>query len=136
LASGLWPNIGDCHTIVAIALPEEGTPAMLLAVENSQRISGTDRLARATFSLDDSMLRAGVSLWSIFERDFCAVSTQRDGRCRNDVRIRRRHRTLGCARRPAGEDATKTLRIPQSLWPRFSFLARLSRDVVALSLTA
>ena len=56
--------------IVAIALPEEGTPTMLLAVDNSQRISGADRLARATFSLDDSMLRAGVSLWSIFERDF------------------------------------------------------------------
>jgi AraC-like DNA-binding protein len=56
--------------IIAIALPEEGTPAMLLAVDNSQRISGADRLARATFSLDDNMLRAGVSLWSIFERDF------------------------------------------------------------------
>lgn len=55
--------------IVAVALPEDGTPAMLLAVDNSQRIAGADRFARAMFSLDDNLLRAGVSLWSIFERD-------------------------------------------------------------------
>jgi AraC-like DNA-binding protein len=55
--------------VVAVALPEGGTPAMLLAVDNSQCIIGADRLARATFSLDDSMLRAGISLWNIFERD-------------------------------------------------------------------
>jgi AraC-like DNA-binding protein len=55
--------------IVAIAVPEDATPAMLLAVDSSQRISGADRLARATFSLEDDMLQSGVSLWSIFERD-------------------------------------------------------------------
>jgi AraC-like DNA-binding protein len=55
--------------IVAVALPEDGAAVMLLAVDNSQRIIGADRLARAMFSLDENMLRAGVSLWSIFVRD-------------------------------------------------------------------
>ena len=55
--------------IVAIALPEDEAPTMLVAVDNSQRIMGADRFARAMFSLDDQMLLAGVSLWSIFERD-------------------------------------------------------------------
>src|SRR5260221_9058801 len=55
--------------IIAIASPGDDASAMLLAADNSQRIIGADRLARATLSLDDGMLRAGVSLWSIFERD-------------------------------------------------------------------
>jgi transcriptional regulator of acetoin/glycerol metabolism len=56
--------------IVAVAEPEAENPTMLLAVDNSQRINGADRFARAMFSLDDNMLRTGLSLWSIFERDF------------------------------------------------------------------
>jgi AraC-like DNA-binding protein len=56
--------------IVAVAEPEGENQTMLLAVDNSQRINGADRSARAMFSLDDSMLRAGLSLWNIFERDF------------------------------------------------------------------
>jgi transcriptional regulator of acetoin/glycerol metabolism/AraC-like DNA-binding protein len=55
--------------IVAIAVPEDEAPTMLLAVDSGQRITGADRFARATFLLDDEMLHAGVSLWSIFERD-------------------------------------------------------------------
>lgn len=53
--------------IVALALPGDG--ASLLAVDNSQCIIGADRLARATFSLHDSILAAGISLWSLFERN-------------------------------------------------------------------
>ena len=56
--------------IVAVAEPEDENPAMLLAVDNSQRINGADRLARAMFSLDDNMLKTGLSLWNIFDRDF------------------------------------------------------------------
>jgi transcriptional regulator of acetoin/glycerol metabolism/AraC-like DNA-binding protein len=56
--------------IVAVAVPDDEDPAILLAVDNSQRISGADRFARAMFSLDDNMLRTGLSLWNIFERDF------------------------------------------------------------------
>jgi transcriptional regulator of acetoin/glycerol metabolism/AraC-like DNA-binding protein len=55
--------------IVAVALPEDGAPALLLAVDNNQRVIGADRLGRVAFSLNDAMLRAGVNLWSLFERD-------------------------------------------------------------------
>ncbi len=55
--------------IVAVAPPEEGAPGMLLAVNGNQRIVGADRAARTSLLLDDHKLRAGVSLWSVFERD-------------------------------------------------------------------
>ena len=55
--------------IVAVAAPEDDAPPMLLAVDDGQRIVGADRFARATFLLDDGMLRAGVGLWSLFERN-------------------------------------------------------------------
>ena len=42
---------------------------MLLAVDRSQRIIGADRVARTSLILDDRGLQAGLSLWSIFERD-------------------------------------------------------------------
>ena len=42
---------------------------MLLAVDNNQRIIGANRMARARLLLDDRGLQAGVSLWTIFERD-------------------------------------------------------------------
>lgn len=55
--------------IVAIAPPKEGAPGLLLAVDDSQRIVGANRVARTSLLLDDRGLEAGVSLWTIFERD-------------------------------------------------------------------
>jgi len=55
--------------IIALALPEHRDRGMLLAVDHDQRIIGADRAARATFLLDDDGLQAGVSLWTLFERD-------------------------------------------------------------------
>jgi transcriptional regulator of acetoin/glycerol metabolism/AraC-like DNA-binding protein len=55
--------------IVAIAPPEEDAPGMLLAVDDNQRIVGANRVARTSLLLDDRALQAGVSLWTIFERD-------------------------------------------------------------------
>jgi AraC-like DNA-binding protein len=42
---------------------------MLLAIDGSQRIVGANRGARTSLLLDDRGLRAGVSFWTIFERD-------------------------------------------------------------------
>ena len=42
---------------------------MLLAIDGNQRIIGANRVARTSLMLDDRGLRAGISLWSIFERD-------------------------------------------------------------------
>jgi transcriptional regulator of acetoin/glycerol metabolism len=55
--------------IVAVAPPEGGVVGMLLAIDGSQRIVGANRTARISLMLDDRRLRAGVSLWTIFERD-------------------------------------------------------------------
>jgi transcriptional regulator of acetoin/glycerol metabolism/AraC-like DNA-binding protein len=55
--------------IVAVAPPEGGAPGMLLAIDHNQRIIGANRFARASLMLDDRGLRAGTSLWSIFERN-------------------------------------------------------------------
>jgi len=55
--------------IVAVAPPEGGVIGMLLAIDGNQRIVGANRAARTTLLLDDRGLRAGVSLWTIFERD-------------------------------------------------------------------
>jgi transcriptional regulator of acetoin/glycerol metabolism len=55
--------------IIALAMSEHRDRAMLLAVDHDQRIIGVDRAARATFLLDDEGLQAGVSLWTLFERD-------------------------------------------------------------------
>jgi AraC-like DNA-binding protein len=55
--------------IIAIAPPDDRTTVMLLAVDGNQRIAGANRAARAALLLDDRNLRAGVSLWNIFERD-------------------------------------------------------------------
>ncbi len=55
--------------IVAVTPPEGGTPGMLLAIDSNQRIIGANRVARTSLMLDDRGLRAGTSLWSIFERD-------------------------------------------------------------------
>ena len=55
--------------IVAVAPPEGGSAGMLLAIDGNQRIVGANRVARTSLMLDDRGLRAGISLWSIFERD-------------------------------------------------------------------
>ena len=55
--------------IVAVSAYKADVPGMLLAVDNSQRIVGANRAARARLLLDDQKLLTGVSLWSIFERD-------------------------------------------------------------------
>jgi len=55
--------------IVAVAPPEGGVIGMLLAIDGNQRIIGANRAARTSLMLDDRGLRAGVSLWTIFERN-------------------------------------------------------------------
>jgi AraC-like DNA-binding protein len=55
--------------IIAVAPPDGGVPGMLLAVDSDQRIVGADRIARRSLLLDDRGLQAGISLWTIFERD-------------------------------------------------------------------
>ncbi len=53
---------------IVAALPSDDTvPALLLAVDDYQRIVGADRVARSAFSLDDKNLAAGVPLSTIFE---------------------------------------------------------------------
>jgi AraC-like DNA-binding protein len=59
----------DHEWIVAVAPPEEGASGMLLAVDGNQRVVGANRDARTSLLLDDRGLQAGVSLWTIFERD-------------------------------------------------------------------
>jgi transcriptional regulator of acetoin/glycerol metabolism/AraC-like DNA-binding protein len=55
--------------IIAVTPPEDGVRGMLLAADGDQRIVGANRAARTSLMLDDRSLRAGVSLWSMFERD-------------------------------------------------------------------
>jgi AraC-like DNA-binding protein len=55
--------------IVAVAPPAGGVVGMLLAIDGNQRIVGANRIARMSLMLDDRGLRAGVSLWTAFERD-------------------------------------------------------------------
>jgi transcriptional regulator of acetoin/glycerol metabolism len=64
--------------IVAVAPPEGGAVGMLLAIDGSQRIVGANRIARTFLMLDDRALRAGVSLWTIFERD-ADIFRRKDG---------------------------------------------------------
>src|ERR1700677_2154704 len=55
--------------IIAIGQSEESATGMLLAVDGNQRVVGANRAARASLGLDDRRLQAGLSLWTIFERD-------------------------------------------------------------------
>jgi AraC-like DNA-binding protein len=56
------------HAWIVAALPSDDTaPAMLLAVDEDQRIVGSDRVARQTFALDDKTLAAGKPLSSLFD---------------------------------------------------------------------
>jgi len=70
--------------IVAVAPPEGGVLGMLLAIDGNQRIVGANRLARTSLMLDDRGLRAGISLWTIFERDLDLLR-RKD---RTDIRTR------------------------------------------------
>ena len=54
--------------IVAVAM-EESASAVLLAVDADQRIVGANRAARRCFALEESGVKAGISLWRLFERD-------------------------------------------------------------------
>jgi transcriptional regulator of acetoin/glycerol metabolism len=55
--------------LVAVAPSEGGELGMLLAIDSNQCIIGANRVARMSLLLDDRKLRAGISLWAIFERD-------------------------------------------------------------------
>jgi AraC-like DNA-binding protein len=53
---------------IVAALPSGDTaPALLLAVDDDQRIIGADRVARGAFALDDKTLAAGMPLSVLFE---------------------------------------------------------------------
>jgi transcriptional regulator of acetoin/glycerol metabolism len=53
---------------------QESASAVLLAVDGSQRIIGADRAARWCFALDESGLRAGISLSRLFETEPRTIS--------------------------------------------------------------
>jgi AraC-like DNA-binding protein len=55
--------------IVAIAPDYEARAGILFAVDADRRIVGADRGARRLFAAADPDLAAGVSLWTLFERD-------------------------------------------------------------------
>ena len=56
------------HSWVIAALPsDEAIPALLLAVDDDQRIVGADRVARSAFALDNGKLNSGVHLSVLFE---------------------------------------------------------------------
>jgi AraC-like DNA-binding protein len=63
--------------IVAAARTDGG--GMLLAVDADQRIVGADRAARDTLMLDAGKLDAGISLWSVFERDLSVFRRKEAG---------------------------------------------------------
>jgi transcriptional regulator of acetoin/glycerol metabolism len=57
------------HWVIAIAPPEADGAVMLLAIDSQQCIVGANRAARTALLFDDGELRAGYSLWNIFEQD-------------------------------------------------------------------
>jgi AraC-like DNA-binding protein len=57
------------HWVIAMASPGEDASGILLAVDGDQRVVGANRVARRSLLLDDRAFQAGVSLWTIFERD-------------------------------------------------------------------
>ena len=52
---------------IAAALPDDNGSALLLAVDDYQRILGADRIARKAFALSDKSLADGVPLSMVFE---------------------------------------------------------------------
>ena len=66
------------HAWIIATLPaDESGPALLLAVDDDQRIAGADRVARVAFSLNDKRLVDGVHLSTIF--DYCLSIFRRGG---------------------------------------------------------
>ena len=63
--------------IVAVGMQESAT-AVLLAVDGHQRIVGANLAARRCFALDESGLRAGISLWRLFERNLAGFHGSRE----------------------------------------------------------
>jgi AraC-like DNA-binding protein len=55
--------------ILAVAPSDQGAPGLLLAIDGNQSIVGANRTARTSLLLDDRLLRAGVGVWTVFERD-------------------------------------------------------------------
>jgi AraC-like DNA-binding protein len=56
------------HAWIVATLPSDDTaPALLLAVDEDQRLVGADRVARGAFALDDKTLATGRPLSSLFE---------------------------------------------------------------------
>jgi AraC-like DNA-binding protein len=56
------------HEWIVAALPSDDTSsALLLAVDDDQRLIGADRVARQTFTLDDKTLAAGAPLSTLFD---------------------------------------------------------------------
>jgi AraC-like DNA-binding protein len=52
--------------IIAALPPDDTAPALLLAVDDDQRVIGADRVARGVFALDEKILAAGMPLSSVF----------------------------------------------------------------------
>lgn len=53
--------------IVAALPPDDTSSALLLSVDDDQRLIGADRVARQTFTLDDKSLAAGKPLSTLFD---------------------------------------------------------------------
>ncbi len=51
-----------------VAVPSTAGRALMLAIDDDQRIVGADRNARSTLGLDDHLIAAGLSLWKYFDR--------------------------------------------------------------------
>jgi AraC-like DNA-binding protein len=65
--------------VIAAVPADDSGPALLIAVNSDQCVVGADRLARATFGLDNKNLILGVHLSSIFDHD-PFLFRSRDGR--------------------------------------------------------
>jgi AraC-like DNA-binding protein len=66
------------HVWIVAALPSDETaPALLLAVDEDQRLVGADRVARVAFAFDEKRLAAGIPLSSLF--DFSLALFRRRG---------------------------------------------------------
>jgi AraC-like DNA-binding protein len=81
------------HAWVITALPsDESGPALLLAVDEDQRIVGADRVARVAFSLSDKSLGDGVRLSAIF--DYSGALFRRGSGQDVPIRLRRPRSTV------------------------------------------
>jgi transcriptional regulator of acetoin/glycerol metabolism/AraC-like DNA-binding protein len=65
--------------VIAAVPADDSGPALLIALDSDQRIVGADRIARATFGLDNKNLIPGVHLSTLFDHD-PFLFRPRDGR--------------------------------------------------------